>query len=71
MKFLPLTLLLAACSAVPEQPRLQSYGAVNPICLILCTTSTTSADLEGGSQQNITSSTTATGGQRNDSNTTN
>jgi hypothetical protein len=49
--------LVAGCADPADTPRLQTYGALFPTCIIACKATVTSADLDGGSSQNI--STTA------------
>lgn len=47
-------LLLAGCSPPPNQDRLQTYGAVFPVCILACRAAITTADLEAGASQTTT-----------------
>jgi hypothetical protein len=46
--------LLAGCSPPPEQPDLQSYGVVFPVCILQCRANITSANLAQGASQSTT-----------------
>lgn len=50
-------LMLAGCSPPPEQPDLNTYGAVQPICLIGCNLHLTLT--EGDAAGTVTSSVTS------------
>jgi hypothetical protein len=54
MKKAFLFVVLAGCSSPPEQPRLQTYGAIFPACLFLCRAAITSAELAEGAAQTTT-----------------
>lgn len=47
-------IFLAACSPPPEQPQLQTYGAVFPTCVLLCRAAITTAELAEGASQTTT-----------------
>ena len=57
-----LLLLLSACSTPPEQPDLNTYGAIQPLCLFWCQIRTVLTD--GGGSQGDLSTTINTTEQR-------
>lgn len=44
MKHLGIIMLLSSCSTLPEQPELDTYGMILPVCIFLCRQTQTLAD---------------------------
>lgn len=53
-------LLLAGCSPPPEQPDLNTYGAVQPLCLALCRIIFTLTEGDGDGPTTLTPTVTTT-----------
>lgn len=41
-------LALSACTKPPEQPDLNTYGMLQPVCILLCRQSQTLTEADGG-----------------------
>ena len=59
VRLIALLFLLSACSPPPEQPDLNTYGAIQPLCLFGCQIRTNLTEGDGATGT-ITSSVTTT-----------
>ena len=55
-------LLLASCSGESAQPRLQSYGVLQPACLLLCRAEVDTSDIESAGGVSTSKATSETAG---------
>jgi hypothetical protein len=48
VRAIALVLTLSACSPPPEQPDLNTYGAIQPLCVLWCRQTLTLTEGDGG-----------------------